>query len=81
MSDLGLTTDHSGKVSQGSVVALLGTASACLYALAPMGAEIATGQALQSDVDWNTFAMLLMGPNGYMLWQKISAPQERLPKT
>ena len=66
----GLVTDHSGKVSQGRVTALMCAVTACAWVIsyAWFGGEAPDPQML---------AMLLGIPNGLAVWQKVGAPAER----
>ena len=61
--------DHRDKVSSGRITAVAGTAAAIALALAPQWGGPAP--------EWDHMLLLIGGPGGFALWQKLRAPSEQ----
>ena len=68
-SPLDCCRDHTGKISQARVAAIVSAATACAIAAAPLW----DGPVPSMEI----VLVLLGGPGALALWQKLAAPQER----
>ena len=72
MKEKSMLCDHQGKRSSARVAALAGTLTGCVLAAAPLWGG--------PSPDMNVLLVLMGGPGGLALWQKIHAEQSHEEK-